>query len=931
MGWCNIVSMNSTTMTGNARTGEKLALALEKGDVIVTANQRLARWYQQCFAVSMLERGSIAWESPRIVSFDVWLKERFDDLFVAGAVNRFPLSVESELLLWEQVIDTALTDDIDAGLITGGATAKTVAAAWRIAHDYCWYVSLKTNPSLSGVSLTVDHQRYGSWAQLFEEACQRLGVFSAATLTKLVTDHLSSPAMTLPQSVSMAGFLSLNPAQTQLLDALVSLGVSVNKSADFTPEQTTVCEKVAYREAHEELYSVAAEVRHALEHSSDAASPGAVSLGVVIPDLGNRRAEVLRAFDAVFFPAASLTAIEQMGRPFDLSLGEPLRYVPAVDTALLLLRFAFQGLTDSDDISQLLSSCYLAEAGSERDTRSAFDIKRRSKAITALTVETLLEMERVPAGLTRIARQLQNRTPIKPALPSEWFRRFVNVLDAAGWPGESPPGSVEFQAIALFRDMLEGLGQLDLLTGEVSVNTMLQRVNDMSVAKVFQREVGATPIQIMGGLESQGLTFDRLWVVGLDIDTWPGRSRANPFLPLSWQREQQVPGASVQTDVNNAEVLTQWWKRCAEQVTFTWPQIRDAIEVDASPLIADVPVRDVSHPLYSEVTQATVTPVAQHIFAAVSLETLDDHQGPGVAVGDTVRGGARLFEDQASCPFRSFVTHRLRTRAVEDPVMGIDARDRGNVFHLAMQYFWETVKTHESLESHTADALKAVVNDCVDQAMEAVNHQSVTLRQLEAERNKTLMLEWITRHEWLREPFEVVATEREQTVTVNDITVTLKVDRVDALVSDDSGSNTDTVGGHLIIDYKTGKHNSTKSWNEPRIVSAQLPLYAAFNQEVTGVCFAQVARNRQGFIGLAESHNRLPGVKAPPDEQTWSEQVDRWKERLNLLAGEIKEGVASVTPVPGACTYCDLKSVCRIDAAALAVDEDIESEPEATR
>jgi len=147
-------------------------------------------------------------------------------------------------------------------------------------------------------------------------------------------------------------------------------------------------------------------------------------------------------------------------------LGELLRYVPAVDTGLLLLRFAFQGLTDSDDISQLLSSCYLAEAGSERDTRSAFDIKRRSKAITALTVETLLEMERVPAGLTRIARQLQNRTPIKPALPSEWFRRFVNVLDAA----------VEFQAIALFRDMLEGLGQLDLLTGEVSVNTMLQRV-----------------------------------------------------------------------------------------------------------------------------------------------------------------------------------------------------------------------------------------------------------------------------------------------------------------------------------------------------------------------------------------------------------------------------------------------------------------------
>ncbi len=918
--------MNAASITGNARTGQKLVTALAQGGMVITANQRLARWYQQCYSAAMLEQGLVAWESPNILSLDTWLRELYDSLFVAGTVSRFPLNADMELLLWEQVIDGALANDEDAGLITGAATARTVAGAWRIANEYGW--QRNTLPA------TLDHERYRSWAQQFEQQCERLGVRSAVTVTAVIVEHLTDASITLPDSVTLAGFVAINPSQRGLLDALVTQGVVVDESPDFSHDLQPVCEKMGFRDERDELYCVAGEVRRALEQSADATGndvaaqtgsqqdssdplddvapnvtpnvTSSVTIGVVIPDLSSRRTDVLRAFDAVFFPGASPADITAIGRPYDLSLGEPLRQVPPVDAALRLLQFAFLGLDDSGDISQLLSSRYLADAETERESRSAFDIKRRAKAIRSLSIATLLNMERVPGGLARITRQLQNRTPVKPALPSEWFRRIVNVLDAAGWPGEATPDSIDYQAISMFRDLLEGMGQLDVMLGEYSASSALRLVSDMAQSRVFQQEVGSTPIQLLGSLESQGLNFDRLWVMGMDIDSWPGNSRANPFLPLSWQREQNVPGASVQIDVAHARVLTQWWQRSAGHVVFTWPSVKKTIEVDASPLIDHIAVGDIP-----SVAGYNLTTVAERIHDEISLETCDDHRGPGVVAGDAVNGGARLFEDQASCPFRSFLTHRLRARAVEEPVMGIDARERGNAFHLAMQFFWEQIKTHDALVALDVDTLKTRVNECVDLAMKAVEHESAALQAMEADRNRALMLEWITRHEWLRAPFEVVATEREQTVSLDEISVRLKVDRVDQLES----------GGQLIVDYKTGKHNSTKSWNEPRITSAQLPLYAALNKEVTGVCFAQVARNRQGFIGLADDGELLPGVRVPPEEQTWEDQVQRWTDRLSVLATEIKHGVASVTPVPGACTYCDLKPVCRIDATDKTSDE----------
>ena len=48
--------------------------------------------------------------------------------------------------------------------------------------------------------------------------------------------------------------------------------------------------------------------------------------------------------------------------------------------------------------------------------------------------------------------------------------------------------------------------------------------------------------------------------------------------------------------------------------------------------------------------------LASHLFAARAVETLSDEQAPALAPGSAVKGGTRLFQYQAACPFRAFAT-----------------------------------------------------------------------------------------------------------------------------------------------------------------------------------------------------------------------------------------------------------------------------------
>ena len=50
------------------------------------------------------------------------------------------------------------------------------------------------------------------------------------------------------------------------------------------------------------------------------------------------------------------------------------------------------------------------------------------------------------------------------------------------------------------------------------------------------------------------------------------------------------------------------------------------------------------------------------------------------------------------------------------------------------------------------------------------------------------------------------------------------------------------------------------------------------------------------------------------------ELVAQWETSLQQLAGEFMAGEAAVNPQPGACDYCDLASLCRINEMSAGAD-----------
>jgi hypothetical protein len=65
-----------------------------------------------------------------------------------------------------------------------------------------------------------------------------------------------------------------------------------------------------------------------------------------------------------------------------------------------------------------------------------------------------------------------------------------------------------------------------------------------------------------------------------------------------------------------------------------------------------------------------------------------DAELPPISTEESTRGGARLLELQAACPFRAQAEVRLGARALEEPAMGVDAAERGDLVHAALARLW---------------------------------------------------------------------------------------------------------------------------------------------------------------------------------------------------------------------------------------------------
>jgi RecB family exonuclease len=144
---------------------------------------------------------------------------------------------------------------------------------------------------------------------------------------------------------------------------------------------------------------------------------------------------------------------------------------------------------------------------------------------------------------------------------------------------------------------------------------------------------------------------------------------------------------------------------------------------------------------------------------------------------------------------------------------------------------------------------------------------------------------------------------------VNGLALMLRPDRIDEFAD----------GRRAVIDYKTRAPSKTR-WLGDRPQEPQLPLYSLLDSTIQGIAFAELSTTDPvkfvalgEELGLAEHDNKSLESQTRGIATTWSELVELWKASLNQLAVEFMAGAATVTPRPGACDYCDLAPLCRIN------------------
>ena len=860
----------------------------EQGATLITPNRRLKRAIKRGFDAAQIKRGLSVWPAADILHYSAFLERAWSELarFERGATL---LSAEQETALWERVIADSPQGE---SLLNPAATARQARAAWSIRHAF------RIDPSRYAAILDEDGAAFHRWAKRYGKICTEKNWLDSARLADAIIG-----AALKPRNIVLYGFDELSPQQRDFFKALAAAGGTVSEAKPEANASSAI--RTGYTDSEAELYAVASQIRQALAKQPDA------SIGVVVPGLTARRADIVRIFDDVLQPARVVSASRERARPYNVSLGRALTDYPLAANALQILELA-RGELALNDMGSLLRSPFLSAAEQEFTLRALLDARMRESGRPSVTLRMLArEAHGAPQLATRLGAWMKRAGEARKAKqpPSAWSSTFQQLLGGLGWPGERTLDSEEYQTFGKWREIISQLSTLDLIAPRLRFDEALENLRRLAGNALFQPESPEVPVQVLGVLEANALEFDHLFVTGMTDEEWPQPTNPNPFLPLSVQRKLGVPHAGADWQLAFARRTTNAWRACAKEIRFSYPLRDGDREMGPSPLLREVPE-----------AQPTLEDAALYrssIFSSRAIEALADFKAPRLPAGIEVKGGAEFFKNQAACPFRAFAIYRLGAQGMEAGHAGLDARDRGLLMHRAAENLWKELKNSKQLAASSEEELKAAAGRAAADALESMRRKrpdvmTQAFTALEQERVASLLLR-LLELEKNRAPFELLEREKKRPVTVAGVEVSTRPDRMDRLED----------GSRVILDYKTGRGTGVGGWLGERPDEPQLPLYAvsAGRDDVAAVAFVQLHAQGVLFKGLSREKELLPGVQTLAENRiaaqnwaSWPEMLEGWRAMLENLAREFLDGRADVSPkdYPTTCRDCDLGALCRV-------------------
>lgn len=813
--------------------------------VVLTTTERLRRNLIRAFNDAQQARGRQAWPTPRVQTIGGYLVLRHRALRQDDPTVPQLLGAEAEYEVFRA---------------TAPAGAADLIVLAQQAWSMCWQWGIAVSPG--AFSVTENGRTFAEWC---ERISRRLAAMNAVTLVQL-------PAVaglrTAEAELACFAFEQLPTSLGRWLDAQTHCRIT-HLPVSPSPWRTSTGQRTSFDSRAEELAVVAQWARRHLESRRDD-----LRIGIVVPDLTGRQVEILRQFTAELDPLLE-TGTQGL---VDIAGGVPLREQPIWLPARDWLSLCFDRLT-SAQTRICLNSPFL-----DLPALPALP----AKLPPMLDLPLLTRQLDLPGLGDQIQLLVRAERAQRKSLGA-WLTLFLSILELAGWSGRQA-GSVQYQAWQELRsrmDILSRWTDARLMDGPEALRHLDRFLSSIT----FAPERAPAPIQIMGYLETTGLDFTHLWVMGLDDQTWPQLPAQNPFLPTRLRLQHGVPRTTPADEAGFARDRLDHWFRCADTLIVSHVRNSGESELRPSPLIRQLPETEL-------IDFQPDRPHPGFTHRPGQLESWADVRGPSLLPG-THRGGTGRIRDQALCPFRGFAIHRLGLKELRQPSGLPDALDRGVLIHEALHRLYENAGNDRLPRAELTDVH---FTQAADQAL-ALHYSRFppAFRVRERERLVALLSAW-NRFESTREDVAIAALELGLQAEFGGIGLNLRIDRMDRVNRSDDAL--------IVIDYKTGRigHRLTQD----RLLDPQLPLYALTNEAVQGVLYAEVNEQRPRLRGISAVELEAVTLDEPAGG-SWTTQRQRWQQQTDTLTEEITSGYAAVLPFDSrVCQTCHLHGLCRI-------------------
>lgn len=410
-----------------------------------------------------------------------------------------------------------------------------------------------------------------------------------------------------------------------------------------------------------------------------------------------------------------------------------------------------------------------------------------------------------------------------------------------------------------------------------------------------------------------------------------GLTQTTERLCLSFSNTQYKNGALM------ASAVSPLWRSDPKH---GWKVEKHAVEVK------DVPTKESSDPGFICCSKENIWERTEEVKLpdARPNKSITVNEDTGEKV-DGFKGGTGLINAMCSCPFRAFLTYRLRCEDDKPADEGLSNLDRGLIIHEIMENIWiklEDMRQKLSPDKCSSDFLKSliksnegeqdvnfdellerIINHEIDESLRKVHADSPVfnkegavnlLKENERERLDLIIRSWLLLESKRSEKFKVDKNNLEKRIVFHvqskdgqKCYFDGRADRIDSLI-DNNGQEI----GSEIIDYKSGKKpDSKKYWeiDEPNPdgyplqdgKDYQLPIYASFSEisNCQQLNFGKLTLENSGFL-------------TKPFDYDYKEKcISMITQRIDeFVSGREGELIPRANPTHDNCIYCHLKAVC---------------------